>query len=176
MRGLTSCVVVVGLLVGGGACRSSLDEDDVADGNNDTSDTLPIDAAPSLACQEATTYQNLAMIETKIFKASCTFSGCHDGRATDAGRLDLREGMSHADLVGVDSTVSSPRKMVVAGDPAASYLLLIMGHVAPGDASPPGEPPPSDIGSMPQGTGGLLLCEEKRDAVERWIMAGALND
>jgi hypothetical protein len=125
---------------------------------------------------EATTYSNLANVEDKIFKASCTFSGCHNGAATDAGRLDLRTGMSHVDLVNVDSQVELGRKLVVPGDPAKSYLLVMIGEIPPEQADPPAVAPPEAIGFMPQGTGGILLCPEKRGAVSRWIMAGALND
>lgn len=173
MRGLLFCVAVLGLAASAG-CRESLDDD--VSGDSDSADQLPVDAMISAACVEATTYSSLAMIETKIFKTSCTFSGCHNGANTDAGRLDLREGMAHAALVDTESEVAPDRKLVVASDPAASYLLLIMGHIAPEDASPPGEDPPPSVGIMPQGTGGVPLCEEKRSAIERWIQAGAAND
>lgn len=135
-----------------------------------------VDAPPSAACQEATTYQDLATIENKILRLSCIFSGCHNGANTDAGRLDLRAGMAHASLVGVPSEIEPSRTLVVPGDPAKSYLLLMVGQIAPEDADPPGNLPPSEIGLMPQGTGGILLCAEKRDAIERWIAEGALDN
>jgi len=140
---------------------------DNPDGNVDS------DAPPSAACQEATTYQDIANIETKTFAGSCTFSGCHNGGNTDAGMMDLRAGMAHANLVDIDAEVATGRKLVVAGNPAASYLMLMIGHVAPEAAEPPGELPPATIGLMPQNAGGRLLCREKREAIERWIMAGA---
>jgi len=155
-------VLALGLLVacgGGGG--------DNPDGNVDP------DSPPSPACMEATTYQDIANIENKVFAGSCTFSGCHNGGNTDAGMMDLRPGMAHAHLVGIDAKVGPGRKLVVAGNPKASYLMLMIGHVAPADAEPPGELPPAAIGLMPQNTGGKLLCREKREAVERWIMAGA---
>ncbi len=159
-------------------CRTSLDEDDdgLADQTDSDTDDMPIDAPISAACMEATTYQNLANIEAKIFKQSCVFSGCHNGANTDAGRLDLREGMAFADLVGIDSAISPSHKMVVAGDPKASYLLVIMQHVPLAEATPPADEPPASVGYMPQGTAGVPLCVQKREAIERWIMAGALND
>jgi hypothetical protein len=140
------------------------------------SDPPGADAPPSAACLEATMYEDLTNIEDKIFRLSCIFSGCHNGAATDAGRLDLRAGMSHAEMVGIDSEVDVGKKLVVAGDPGSSYLLLMMGHIAPGDFDPPTVAPPGSIGLMPQGTGGQLLCAEKRDAIERWITAGALDN
>ena len=157
---VSSLFVVVGC--GGG------DNNGNPDGNPDP------DTPPSQACLDAEGYQDIQNIETKIFQASCTFSGCHNGGATDAGRLDLRSGMAHASLVDVDAEVATGRKLVVAGNPNASYLMLMIGHVAPAEADPPGELPPASIGLMPQNAGGKLLCTEKREAIERWIMAGAL--
>ncbi|MEO8702034.1 MAG: hypothetical protein ABI867_18455 [Kofleriaceae bacterium] len=135
-----------------------------------------IDAPPSAACLEATTYQNLNNIEEKIFKGSCIFSGCHNGGATDAGRLNLKTGMAHAAIVGVASDVDTGFQIVVPGSPEKSYLMVMLGEIAPGDADPATVAPPAAIGLMPQGTGGALLCPEKRAAVKRWIVAGAPND
>jgi hypothetical protein len=154
-------VLVSSLLVGCGGGGGSPN-----DANNDP------DGPPSVSCQEATTYQDIANIESKIFKTSCVFSGCHNGGATPAGQLDLREGMAHAHLVDIASEIETDRKLVVAGNPAASYLLLILGEIAPGDAQPPGSLPPANIGLMPQNSPSLL-CNEKREAIARWIEAGA---
>ena len=135
-----------------------------------------VDAPPSASCLEAEGYQDLTNIESKIFKAACVFSGCHNGGATDAGRMDLREGMAHTSIVGVDSEVELGRQIVVAGNPAASYLLVMLGEIDPADADPPTNPPPGAIGLMPQNAGGMLLCSQKRDAIVRWIEAGALDN
>ena len=135
-----------------------------------------IDAPPSAACQEATTYQELATIETKIFKPSCVFSGCHNGAATPQGMMDIRETKAFTHLVNVDSKVSTDnRKVVVPGDPESSYMMIMIGEIAPGDATPPGSPPPTTIGFMPQNAGSLL-CNEKREAIKRWITAGAQDN
>jgi hypothetical protein len=131
----------------------------------------------SAACMEATTYQNLANIEDKIFKTSCIFSGCHNGAATDAGRIDLRADMAFTHLVNFDSTVAGDaRKLVVPNDPAKSYLLVMIGEIAPGDADPATTDPPATIGFMPQNAGGQLLCPEKRGAIKRWIEMGAQDN
>jgi hypothetical protein len=145
-------------------------------GGGNGNEDAGIDAPPSAACLEAETYQNLANIESKIFKTSCVFSGCHNGGATDAGRMDLREGMAHTSIVDVDSEVQTGRKIVVAGNPAASYLLVMLGEIDPAEAEPPTSAPPATIGLMPQNAGGMLLCSQKRDAVVRWIQAGAADD
>jgi hypothetical protein len=78
-----------------------------------------------------------------------------------------------AHLVDVDSKVNPGRKLVVPGDPAASYMMVMIGEVAPENASPPTTAPPANIGLMPQNAGGMLICNEKREAISRWIMAGA---
>jgi hypothetical protein len=148
----------------------------IACGGGGGGDDDMVDAAPTPACVEATTYQNLANIEEKIFKLSCVFSGCHNGGATDAGKLNLKTGMAHAELVGVPSEVDDKFLLVVPGNPEQSYLMVMLGEIAPGAADPATDPPPTSIGLMPQGTGGLLLCPEKRAAVRRWIVAGAAND
>lgn len=145
-------------------------------GGGDDDDDTGVDAPVSPACQEATTYQNLANVEDKIFRGSCIFSGCHNGDSTDAGRIDLRSGMAHDAIVGVASEVEAGRTLVVPGDPGKSFLLVMIGQIPPEEADPPASPPPPDIGFMPQGTGGILLCPEKRAAIERWIAAGAAND
>jgi hypothetical protein len=162
MRGLSSLLLVLIASCGGGG------------GNGDTDGG--IDAPPSASCLEADTYQNLANIESKIFKTSCVFSGCHNGGATDAGRMDLREGMAHASIVGVESEIELGRQLVVPGNPAASYFLLMLGEIDPAEADPPTNPPPAAIGLMPQNAGGMLLCSQKRQAIVRWIEAGALDD
>lgn len=133
-----------------------------------------VDAPLSASCMEAQTASDLAFIEQKIFKQSCIFSGCHNGANTDAGRVDLREGMSHAHLVGFDSALDPSRKLVVAGAPDQSYLLMMIKHIAPENMSPPADPPPAMVGFMPQNSGGSTQCLPKREAIQRWIEAGAL--
>ena len=150
------------------ACRYSLE-----DGATTVTVDSSVDAQISASCMEATTRSDLAFIEMKVFGTSCTFSGCHNGANTDAGRLDLREGMSHAELVNVDSVISPMYKYVVPGQPNRSHLLLMIQHIPPDMMTPPAMAPDPQIGYMPQNAGGRPLCVQKREAVERWIMAGA---
>ena len=142
-------------------------------GNNDA---MPPDAAPSPACQEATTYQDLTNIEGKIFKNSCIFSGCHNGGTSDAGRIDLREGMAFSHLVNFDAVYAPGFKLVVPSQPAQSWLLVMIGELKSSEMSPPTADPPQTVGFMPQNTGGQLLCPEKRGAIKRWIEMGAQNN
>ena len=121
------------------------------------------DAGVSPACQEATLHGDLAWIETTVFARSCTFMDCHAGAATSANGLDLEPGRSHAELVGQPSIVAPTMTLVVPGDPAASYLLVALGRN-------PGTLPMG--GTMPLSS--PTLCDQKIDAIERWIAAGAL--
>ena len=155
-------VIVASLLVG---CRISLE-------NNDTPDSgtgpRQCTVSTSQPCMDAVTHSDLAWIESKIFVASCDFSGCHSS-ATDQGKLDLGVGKSHNSLVNASSLLDPTRKLVVPNDLNASYLMLMLRDVSPDMASPPGTAPAN--GYMPKGS--ATLCCQKLDAVERWIMAGA---
>lgn len=161
-------LVAASLLAG---CRVSLDSNDTG-GSSGRPCTVSM---TSQACLDAASMEQppLSWIESKIFAVHCNFSGCH-GSATDAGKLDLRPGMSRAHLVGVPSMIDRTRKLVVPGDVEASYLMLMLRDVAPAAAMPPGGPPPGDIGYMPQS--GPTLCCQKLDAIERWIQDGAPNN
>ena len=128
----------------------------------------------SPACVEATQHSDLAWIEENIFMPSCVFSSCHSGTGgTPATSIDLHIGQARSHLVGIMSMLDSTRILVVPSMPRQSWLLVMLGQIQPGDADPPSSPIPTDVGTMPQGSGGLLLCPEKRDAIERWIAGGA---
>lgn len=130
-------------------------------------ESSPLDAgidAISATCMEATQHSDLTWIQDKVFQTSCAgFRDCHQGAAVDAAHLSLERGQTHAQLVNIDTEFVTPFKRVLPGDPANSYLMIIMG-------SYPG-PLKEDVGTMPYNS--PLLCKEKRDAVERWILAGA---
>lgn len=170
-RGLFSAVLVTLALSG---CRTSLDDEPDAD----MSGARACKIGTTAECMMGETQASLAWIEANVFSKSCAFSGCHNGAATVAGRINLKDaGMSHDDLVGVASTIDTTRKLVVAGQPKQSYLLMMMRHFPPTEMEPmPAAPPPTDIGFMPQNAGGAVLCCQKLDAIERWIMAGAMNN
>lgn len=110
---------------------------------------------------EEATDPTLSQVEQQVFAASCAFSSCHQGAAA-AGGLNL-EGSTHAKLVGVDSTQVAGRKLVVAGNPDASYLMdkLRGTNLAENTVQmPPGMP----------------LEAERIELVRAWIAAGAQND
>lgn len=120
------------------------------------------------ACMAAANHRDLTWIQQNVFTPQCTFSGCHNGENTKQGKIDLTAGKSYATLVNGDSALMSGAKLVVPGDPAASYLEVMLGS-QPGDIDP-------TVGTMPQDNGSQLLCCQKLDAIERWIMDGAANN
>lgn len=77
-------------------------------------------------------------------------------------------------LVGADSMIATGRKLVVAGAPKQSYLMMMLQLFPPSEMEPPPvAAPPGDIGFMSQGTNGAAICCQKLDAIERWVTAGA---
>lgn len=170
-------VALAGLLLAV-ACRTSLETEPDAPPRVDSA---RVDAGPSPSCIEAQDHSDLAFIEDKIFKTSCVFSSCHDGTGTGAGELNLKEFMSHTALVNVDATTDSKAnppgdyKLVVPNEPRQSYLMFLVQHYQGSEMSPPAGQPHGDVGFMPQDDTGQLppLCVEKREAIVRWIEAGA---
>ncbi len=121
-------------------------------------------ADASVSCEEAKTHADLDFIQDEIFAKGCSnFSACHQGAARQAGGLNLEQGRSHAALVGIPSSRFDTFQLVVPNQPAQSYLMVVLGQYD-GPLDP-------RIGTMPFNSG--LLCKEKRDAIERWIQAGA---
>lgn len=164
MRRFAVLATVVATFAG---CRITIDE---AGGS-----AIP-DAGSNLSasCMAAQTASDLAFLESKVFGTACTFSGCHNGANDDAGRMDLRAGMAHASLVDKPSNVNPDYMLVVPGMPNKSYLLFMVQHFEGAQMDPPADDPPIDIGFMPQNAGGKPICAPKREAIERWIAAGAM--
>ncbi len=133
------------------ACAGSAD--DVA---TDATDDTGVDTA---GAGPAT----LTRVQSEIFELSCAFSSCHGG-AYGSGGLDLTAGAAHAELVGVESSVSAGSILVVAGDSAASYLVTkcIPGATFVGVLMPEGNPNGLD--------------SERLELLKAWIDAGANDD
>ena len=92
-----------------------------------------------------------------IWNADCT--SCHT-IGSNTGGLNLSEGVSHANLVGVASVQFAAATRIIAGDPANSLLYQkMMDMQSNGDHMPP--------------TG--LVSMEKRELVRRWIAEGAVG-
>jgi hypothetical protein len=153
-------------------CRQSLDDEP----DSGTTNGRACKVGTTTECTMGETQSSIAWLEANAFSKSCAFSGCHNGSATTAGRINFKDpGQARDDLVNVDSMIATGRKLVVPGKPKESYLLMIMQHFPPDQMEPtPVAPPPNDIGFMPQNAGGAVLCCQKLDAIERWITAGAM--
>jgi hypothetical protein len=125
-------------------------------------DVTPDASMTSPACEDAKTHSDLAWIQSNVFTPACALSGCHRGSAVTAGYLSLDPGQARAQLLNTASTSATSWMRVIPSDAARSYLLVAIGAQM--------GPTPID-GVMPLGT--PALCVEKRDAVRRWIEAGA---
>jgi hypothetical protein len=123
--------------------------------------------AISASCMEATTHSDLAWLQEKIFTPSCSaFVSCHKDAALEAGGLSLEPGQVIPQTVNVDSDLFPQFKLIVPGNAANSYMMIILG-----DAAGPIDP---EVGTMPYNN--PKLCQEKLDAIERWINAGATEN
>ena len=132
------------------------DSGPVADAMPIPPDGIPTGLSP---CDEAVYHSDLAWIQAKVFDVSCT-TECH-GDSPPAAMMSLRPGDARASLVGVPSTQFAGWVRVSPGNPGASMLLVQLG----------GEPGPALEGYMPWGM--PRLCDEKIDAIRRWVASGA---
>ena len=130
----------------------------------------------SPACTDAPNHDDFTFVKAKIFDANCFGSACHEasGSAKLKFSKDVSQSDSYTNLMGYQSTVDPKYTVIVPGDPAASYMMLMIQKIPPAGMSPPAGAPPKNIGYMPQAN--PVLCCQKLDAIERWIMAGAMND
>jgi hypothetical protein len=143
--------------------QDSTNPDAGADGSTHVADAMPVppDGIPPglTPCEEAVYHSDLAWIQAQIFSVSCT-TECH-GKTPPSAGLSLKPGEAHAALVNVRSTQFPDWVRAVPGNAAASMLMVQIG----------GEPGPELEGLMPWGM--PKLCDEKIDAIRRWIAAGA---
>ena len=133
----------------------------------------PPDAmGPSQACLDAVDHSDFEWIQDNIFSKQCSaFSSCHKGSATSAGELNLEEGNTFENVVDVKADVCEAYPgcdenldIVEPGAPEKSYMLIILGHY--GEDDPRIDP---EVGTMPFNN--RPICQEKRDAIERWILS-----
>lgn len=115
---------------------------------------------------EATQHSDYAWLQEKVWGPSCSgFNACHKGAALEAGGLSLELGQTIPQTVNVDSDLFPQFKRIAPGDPVNSYMMIILGAVT-GPIDP-------EVGKMPYNN--PPLCQEKLDAVERWITNGAME-
>jgi hypothetical protein len=145
--------MIVSVFVIGVACN------DNGEGTPDAS----VDAL-SASCLEARDHSDLEWIQENILQKSCVFSSCHKGPATQAAGLSLEATVIAEQTINKASKAFPDWILVKPGVPSESYLLALMDHVSEGGQF---EAPLSMAGTMPWNS--PLLCQEKRDAVARWI-------
>ena len=137
--------------------------DAAIDGSTNVPDAVPIppDGIPSnlTPCEAAVYHSDLAWIQAYVFDVSCT-TKCH-GDTPPAAAMSLRPDEARAAMVNVPSHHEPGWVRVVPGSSPSSMLMVEIG----------GEPGPPLEGFMPWGM--PKLCNEKIDAIRRWIAAGA---
>jgi hypothetical protein len=107
----------------------------------------------------------LASIQAAIFSPRCAIATCHDSTSR-TGNLDLSDGQSHDELVGVQPSIDQARDdgflRVDPGHPENSFLLVKLEG-----------PPLGEGGRMPL-NGPPFLTSGEVDLVRTWIENGAL--
>ncbi|HEX5064107.1 MAG TPA: hypothetical protein VFV99_32245 [Kofleriaceae bacterium] len=160
-------LIALALIACGNDVRNSDDDDnvepDAGAGGSVVADAMPVPPdgiPPNLTpCEEAAYHSDLAFIQDKIFDVSCT-TQCH-GDSPPAAQMSLLPGHARVALINVASTTQTGWRRVVPGSSASSLLMVEIG----------GESGPALEGLMPWGM--PKLCDEKIDAIRRWIAAGA---
>ncbi|MBI4209874.1 MAG: hypothetical protein HY538_09265 [Deltaproteobacteria bacterium] len=140
-----------------GVSNPDEEEDDPGTAEEDTGDTTQTDDSGLGA--------TLSSIQENIFTPNCASSSCHAGSSPQAG-LNLSDGKSFENLVGVSSQQVPSLKRVESGDSGASYLV----NKVEGTAGSVG----GNSSQMPKG--GSPLSDEEIHAIKDWIDAGALNN
>lgn len=154
VRSTVSSITLAGALVG--VCALAVGcGDDGDDGGP------PPDAMLSPTCAEATQHSDLDWIQENIITPSCAgFSVCHQGAAGAARGLNLEVGNTFDNMVNIPSDAYPDQTLVVPGSPETSYLMVVLGSY---------EGPQLTSGTMPPNN--PILCEQSRQAIERWILS-----
>jgi hypothetical protein len=140
---------------------------------NTTGRTCKVSTAT--VCKEAESHSDFTWIKGKIFAANCFGSSCHSGTVA-SGKLDLTDdpylALMGSDGMGRMANNDAAHKLIVPSDPSMSYLFFMIHGL---DDNPgPFSDPPANVGFMPMSNS--TLCCQKIDAINRWIMAGAMNN
>ncbi len=168
------------------ACTINLDHAPAPDAAS-ANDRLCKVSTNTQSCLDADSHSDFTWIQSDILKPKCTFSACHDGgtgcaeiESTPAAKVNMcSQSGSFMSLVGAPSALDTTRQLVVPGNPAQSFLMVMTGQIKLDEADPPLDAIPKDksgnvVGTMPQASG--IMCCQKLDAMARWITAGAMND
>jgi hypothetical protein len=139
--------------------------------------------------QDAPQHSDFTWIKANIFDKNCFGSACHTSKGSAKLKLStdpnqpadppVTQADAYMNLLGTDgtgaiSTIDKTRRLIVPMDPHSSYMEFMLQFISATEATPPASPPPSNIGFMPQAN--PVLCCQKLEAIDRWIVAGAMND
>jgi hypothetical protein len=115
---------------------------------------------PTLCTDVAPFKAELNCIQQFVFTPSCALSGCHLAPGAQLG-LELSDGQSRSNTVGVPSVEVPMLNRIEQGDPNGSYLVLKI----EGDPSiVPDRMPPSPAAPLPP---------EVIDVIRQWVFDGA---
>jgi hypothetical protein len=104
----------------------------------------------------AITDTSLTNLQAQIFTPNCALTSCH-GAPTHAESQDLSDGHTFTSTVGVASLEQPSLMRVKPSDHANSFLFQKINLPTSATSMPPFQP----------------LCQEKIDAIQAWIDAGA---
>jgi mono/diheme cytochrome c family protein len=121
----------------------------------DDSPTAPTNTAPTVTFS--------TQIQQQIFNPACVACHTDEGR-TPASGLNLRSGVSHAQLVGVASVGKAGAVRVIAGNPSGSYLIQKL------------EGASDIVGLRMPRNGPPFLTTEQIALIRQWIQNGAPNN
>lgn len=102
-------------------------------------------------------------IQQQIFNPACVSCHTDEGR-TPASNLNLRSGVSHAQLVGVASVGKAGAVRVIAGNASGSYLIQKL------------EGASDIVGLRMPRNGPPFLTTEQVALIRQWITNGAPNN
>lgn len=120
------------------------------------------DFTATFTVEAATSAPTLSELQADIFTPSCAKSGCHAGPAPAQG-MNLSDGQTFANTVGVPSTEVASLDRVEPGNPDDSYLVRkVEGTASVGGRMPLDGPP--------------FLTNAQMQSIRDWIAAGAQDD
>lgn len=120
-------------------------------------------SSPAAPTPPASTAPTLTQIQTQIFDPGCATCHTDVGRTPSAG-LNLKAGVSFAQLVGVASPQLPGAVRVIAGNANGSYLVQKLEGSA------------NIVGSRMPRNGPPFLTDAQVKFIRDWITAGALNN
>ena len=120
-------------------------------------------SSPSAPSGQTNTVTFSTQIQQQIFNPACIACHTDEGR-TPSSNLNLKTGVSIANLVNVASVGKAGATRVVPGNPSGSYLIQKL------------EGAPDIVGLRMPRTGPPFLTTEQIALIRQWIQNGAPNN